>query len=477
MKYIPERWKPSKISMYGVTEAQLHAAIERIQLHNFPFVGTALALLFLGYAFTQVSILHEEGFVVMTIIAIVSSIFIYGLVKSVQDGRVSPSHANHLYAIVTSVVLFSMMFRMVVTHDIKQAANISFFAVALGMTLFTFRWHATMTIIALISWLAGMYYVQAGDEYAFYLVLMAASVITGTAAQVMLTRIYSKSEILRIENGRLFKETRQFNHELEEKVRERTQELQEAYTLLEKLDKTKSDFITIASHELRTPLTIVNANNRMLMADDDIQKNSYLQKRINGIDDAVTRMETVVGSMLDMAKIDNQSFGLYFVSMNVTMLVRIVGQQLSKAAAERNIKITIEPMQLPNIMGDMEALHKVFHHIIINAIKYTPDNGHILIKGRKVDTAVEISIADTGIGIAPDLHTVIFDKFYQTGEVMLHSSGQTTFKGGGSGLGLAIAKGIVEGHNGRLWVESDGYDEKVYPGSVFYVLLPCEGVK
>jgi signal transduction histidine kinase len=85
---------------------------------------------------------------------------------------------------------------------------------------------------------------------------------------------------------------------------------------------------------------------------------------------------------------------------------------------------------------------------------------------------VEIVVSDTGIGIDPRYHELIFVKFYQTGELALHSTGKTKFKGGGPGLGLAIARGVVEAHQGRIWVESSGHDEENCPGSKFTVVLP-----
>ncbi|MBN1177717.1 MAG: HAMP domain-containing histidine kinase, partial [Anaerolineae bacterium] len=83
-------------------------------------------------------------------------------------------------------------------------------------------------------------------------------------------------------------------------------------------------------------------------------------------------------------------------------------------------------------------------------------------------------ISDTGIGIDPAHHELIFEKFYQTGEVSLHSSGRTKFKGGGPGLGLSIVKGIVQAHGGRIWVESEGCDDVACPGSHFHVLFPID---
>ena len=86
-------------------------------------------------------------------------------------------------------------------------------------------------------------------------------------------------------------------------------------------------------------------------------------------------------------------------------------------------------------------------------------------------------VSDTGIGIDQQHHELVFEKFYQTGELHLHSSGQTKYKGGGPGLGLAIVRGIVEAHAGRVWVESPGYDEQNHPGSRFIIRLPLEREK
>jgi hypothetical protein len=88
---------------------------------------------------------------------------------------------------------------------------------------------------------------------------------------------------------------------------------------------------------------------------------------------------------------------------------------------------------------------------------------------------VEISVKDAGIGIDPQYHELVFEKFYQTGEVLLHSSGKTKFKGGGPGLGLAIARGIVNAHHGRIWLESPEHNEKTNPGTTVFVRLPLNG--
>jgi signal transduction histidine kinase len=124
--------------------------------------------------------------------------------------------------------------------------------------------------------------------------------------------------------------------------------------------------------------------------------------------------------------------------------------------------------------GDPERLMQVFRNILTNAIKFTPDGGLIKISGRKLSGFIEVIVTDTGIGISPDDQQKIFDKFSQLGNISLHSSGKTKYKGGGPGLGLHIAKGIIEAHGGAIWVESAGSDEDTCPGSTFHILLPIK---
>lgn len=281
-----------------------------------------------------------------------------------------------------------------------------------------------------------------------------------------------------LENARLYGEIKQFNQELEQKVAERTRALQEAYARLERLDKTKADFITIASHELRTPLTIVNFNTQMFLEDERVHGNSDHQQWARGIQRGVIRMEEVVENILDVAKIDSRSLELFPSPLNLRFLLQQVMRRLEREMVGRQLTFTVtEMVDLPEVEADTEAIEKLFQHLLVNAVKYTPDGGFVKVDGRLYQphngaTAVEIIISDTGIGIAPEVQELIFEKFFQTGKVTLHSSGKTSFKGGGSGIGLAIARGIVEAHNGRIWVESAGYDENECPGSAFHIILP-----
>jgi signal transduction histidine kinase len=122
--------------------------------------------------------------------------------------------------------------------------------------------------------------------------------------------------------------------------------------------------------------------------------------------------------------------------------------------------------------GDIERLHQAFRNVYANAVKYTPDGGKIRVDGRLLPGFIEVVIQDSGIGIDPENHLRIFEKFGSLGDVSLHSSGKTKFKGGGPGLGLPITKGILEAHGGSIWVESERCDEQSCPGSTFHILLP-----
>jgi signal transduction histidine kinase len=162
-------------------------------------------------------------------------------------------------------------------------------------------------------------------------------------------------------------------------------------------------------------------------------------------------------------------------------LIQQVYISFEDALRERNLTLDrVDLETLPIVEADGDELSKVFQNLVSNAIKYTPDGKQITISGKawsgkKAGIAldfVEVIISDTGIGIDPQSHELIFTKFYQAGNVAFHSSGKTKFKGGGPGLGLAMSRGIVEAHGGRIWVESPGYDEQTCPGSRFHVVLP-----
>jgi signal transduction histidine kinase len=301
--------------------------------------------------------------------------------------------------------------------------------------------------------------------------------------EVALATTFAGQAAIALENARLYHQLAHFSEALEDEVEERTSDLQVAYIELERLDKTKSDFISIASHELRTPLTVLRGYSKMLLKDPKVRENPEHLELVAGIHSGAMRLGEIVSSLIDMAKIDSDTLEFYPETLSVDLLVQLVCQEFAPSLTHRNQRLKIENLvDLPLIEADPDLLRKVFHHLLSNAIKYTPDGGKITIAGRFLphgregltEPAIEIIVSDTGIGIARHLQRLIFNKFYQTQELHLHSTGKTKFKGSGSGLGLAITRGIVEAHQGKIWLESPGHDEERLPGSHFHVVLPVK---
>jgi signal transduction histidine kinase len=256
-------------------------------------------------------------------------------------------------------------------------------------------------------------------------------------------------------------------------------ELNRAYRTLKRMDKTKSDFINVAAHELRTPLTPIKGYAQMLQALPKVAGDTYSSSLVDGIVTSADRLQEIVNSMLDVSKIDSQTLEVVPEPLALATVIRRVQKEFGHTLSERNLTLTVSGLDdLPKVEADPDLMFKVFYHLVVNSIKYTPDGGAISVAGQVVSVnakpMVEVVVGDTGVGIDPAHHRLIFEKFYQTGEVAFHSSGRTKFKGGGPGLGLAIARGIVLAHGGQIWVESDGYDETRCPGSRFYVRLPLK---
>lgn len=298
------------------------------------------------------------------------------------------------------------------------------------------------------------------------------------AEDIELVQAFASQAAIALENAHLYDQILNFNNRLEQLVAERTQDLNRAYNLLEKIDKTKSDFIQLSAHELRTPLTVIMGYAQLLGINPALRDEANLTTMVEGIRAGVSRLHRIVNNILDVAKIASDNLTVKPEPIFLAPLLQRVCAGFTPDLQARNLRVHLLNLNtLPTLNADPDLLSKVFHSLLINAIKYTPDGGHIYLSGQVIPTSgdgsqVEIVVRDTGVGIEPDQLAIIFEKFYQTGDLARHSSGQTSFKGAGPGLGLAVAKGIVEAHGGQIWAESQGYDETTCPGSCFYVRLP-----
>ena len=264
-------------------------------------------------------------------------------------------------------------------------------------------------------------------------------------------------------------------YEMETRVAHISSEMEKVQKQMERVDKSKSAFISVAAHELKTPLTLIEGYASM-MEDLNQQGNATnLDGLLVGMNTGIDRLRSIVDDMIDVSMIDNNLLQLNYQPMQISQMVDALCLELGETI--RNRKLT---MDIKDFVGNKEWIYidasrimQALRNVINNAIKYTPDGGTITIDGRSLPGFIEVTVADTGIGISAQDQAVIFEKFGQLGRVDLHSSGKTKFKGGGPGLGLPIARGILEAHGGSIWVESPGHDESSHPGSTFHILIPA----
>lgn len=246
-------------------------------------------------------------------------------------------------------------------------------------------------------------------------------------------------------------------------------------------DQKKSDFLSIASHELRTPLTHIHGYSKMILdlTDDELRDPESLKTMIQGIAKGSERLKDVVDMMFDVTEADIGKMSLF---VGPVRLERVIDQAIQSLLADFDSRrVAFAPsgiQELPVVNADGTRLVQAFENLFSNALKFTPDGGLVQVEGsiiKEDDNAfVQIVVIDNGVGIDPEFHEKIFEKFFRIDSVYNHSTSKTKFKGAGPGLGLTLVKGIAEAHKGKAWVESAGYDEENFPGSKFFLTLPIQ---
>ncbi len=264
-------------------------------------------------------------------------------------------------------------------------------------------------------------------------------------------------------------------YEMETRVAHISSEMEKVQKRMERVDKSKSAFISVAAHELKTPITLIEGYASMM--DDLMQqgKATNLDGLLGGMNTGIERLRTIVDDMIDVSMIDNDLLQLNFQPTQIAQMLSALSLEMEPILRTRKLVINIREFDGSKewISLDATRVTQALRNVIHNAIKYTPDGGTITVDGRRLSGFIEVTVADTGIGISAEDQAVIFEKFGQLGRVDLHSSGKTKFKGGGPGLGLPIARGILEAHGGSIWVQSEGHDETKNPGSTFHILIPA----
>ena len=256
------------------------------------------------------------------------------------------------------------------------------------------------------------------------------------------------------------------------------QQLKENNAKLERLERLKTEFISIVSHELRTPLTsIINSLEIMLSGTCGDLTPAY-EKFLSMAQRNSKKLERRINDLLDLSKIEAGKMEYHFKNMNINSVIEDVKSTVWTKDIEHEL-LTLEGDNLPEIYGDSQRLEQVLSNLVFNAIKFTPEGKSITIKSELVDSDaitypelfdetlpelngkyVMVSVTDEGIGIAKDNLLHVFDKFAQIENSLSRNVG-------GSGLGLPIAKQIIEAHKGAIWCDSE-----IDKGSTFSFILP-----
>ncbi|MFW6134172.1 MAG: ATP-binding protein [Elusimicrobiota bacterium] len=274
-------------------------------------------------------------------------------------------------------------------------------------------------------------------------------------------RVDIKSEDLIGDLGRtlnsMAQEIQDLTNNMEQKINEKTKELEKSNKRLKELDKLKSDFVSMVSHELRTPLTSIIGYAKTLMnlnLPDQERKES-----LKIIEQEGKRLSNLIEEYLDITKIEA---GRFEIEVNPVDIKKVIRDVMDTAKfSEEKIELKISE-GLPLIMGDKKRLERVLRNILDNAVKYSPPNEKVKISVHQDGNQVVVSVKDRGPGVSEQELDKIFDKFYRI-------DSKKNKETGGSGLGLAIAKGIIEAHNGKIWVEN-----RIEGGAEFAFSIPTE---
>jgi len=276
----------------------------------------------------------------------------------------------------------------------------------------------------------------------------------------LLTNLSNQASIA-LQNATLYNQVQDLSQNLQEKVDFQIKELREAYEELQKLDRAKSEFISIASHQLRTPLTAIKGYISMMIEESYGKPPEKMRKPLENIYLSNERLIKLVNDLLSVSRIESGRIKIKLEKVSIDEIIVSLIEELKDLAREKDLYLKFEKPEkpLPEISVDEERIRQVILNLIENAIRYT-NKGSITISAKKSDSKIQISIKDTGEGISKEEIPYLFESFSR-------GSAGTRFWTEGAGLGLYVAKKFVEMHNGKIWAESPGRGK----GSTFYIEL------
>ncbi|MCZ2126752.1 MAG: HAMP domain-containing histidine kinase [Anaerolineales bacterium] len=239
------------------------------------------------------------------------------------------------------------------------------------------------------------------------------------------------------------------NRNLEQRVRERTAELNEALTRLSELNQMKANFISNISHELRTPLTHVKGYLELLVSESLGEVNAEQKHALTVSQRATARLEGMIEDLIMFSLASRGELSMKFSGVDVRRLVSLLVKSAEGKAAERGVTLTASLKDnLPFVRADSEKLSWALGQLIDNGIKFTESGGSVTVAVQeKGENLIQISVADSGVGIPKERIEEMFEPFHQL-------DGSSTRHYGGTGLGLSLVRQIIEAHGSLLDVKS-----------------------
>jgi two-component system sensor histidine kinase SaeS len=245
-----------------------------------------------------------------------------------------------------------------------------------------------------------------------------------------------------------------FNHMVER--------LEESFTRERELEQARKELISSVSHDLRTPLASIRA---MIESINDgvVSDQETVRRYLRTIETEVENLSQLINDLFELSQMEAGTLELHLESSSLTDLISDTLESMSAQATaggrHLNLKGSVDG-EVPSVVMDARRVQRALYNLVQNALRHTPPDGTIYILARDVGTEVQVEVSDTGEGIPDEELNRVFDRFYRPERSRSRDTG-------GAGLGLSIAKGIVEAHGGRIWVES-----ALGKGSTFGFALP-----
>jgi signal transduction histidine kinase len=294
----------------------------------------------------------------------------------------------------------------------------------------------------------------------FGIEVILTEILVGVIGILLLVQIFvAQSTLWRIVNGVIFVLFCIFGYLLIRGVFREIRRREE----LERINRAKTEFISITSHQLRTPLTVIKGYLSMVLEGVYGEVSEKVKKVLENIYLANERLIKLVNSFLNVSKIELGKLELELERADIVEIVESVVKEMEIAVKGKNLYLKFEkPKEVPKILIDKEKIREIILNLVDNAIKYTQEGG-VEVKLQILNNRLQIVVADTGEGLTKEEKAKLFESFSRG------SAGQKYWVEG-AGIGLYVAKKIVELHQGKIWVESEGRGK----GSKFYVELPIK---